>query len=557
MQSEVKINFLPEEPLDDKEINQQKSSSESNNTSIKPIYRRKPQKGFFLRRWKTLAIIIIVTIFVGVVAFASSVIFSGKSLVENLSQLNVFSQVGQLITSQDKKLIGEDEDRINVLLMGIGGKGHDGGMLTDTMILGSYKPSTNQIAMMSIPRDMYVKVDGYGWMKINAINAYAEQRKEGSGGEVTTQALSKLLGIEIPYYITVDFDGFEKLIDQFGGVDVEVDKDLIDYSYPIRGREDAYPIESRFEKLVIRKGPHHFDGATALKYARSRHALGSEGSDFARSKRQQKILSAVKDKILSTGTLFNISKINSLLSAYNENIQTNLQIWEMLRIYQLGKNVDTNSALHLTLDDAAGGFLRSQIMNGAYVLLPVGGSYSKLKATWKNIFLGSSTPMIIDTGNDENFTAELEKLNQQSKKEPLISSTPTTTTTTSSSTTQIIDGAATSSSTTPQTEASTTLPVTPVKPAFTSEKAKIEIKNGTLITGWAGQEKVKLQTKGFVISGTGNAPTRDYKSIHIYDVSGSAPQSLAELQKIYGVSSSITLPAGLTSNADILIVLGK
>lgn len=554
MQSEVKINFLPEEPLDKEEFIDQKPVYQPNNTSIKPIYRQKPRKGFFLRHWKTLATIIIVAIFVCGVAFAASVIFSGKGLVENLSQLKVFSQVGQLITSQDKKLIGESEDRVNILMIGVGGKGHEGGMLADTMILGSFKPSTNQIAMMSIPRDMYVKVDGYGWMKINAINAYAEQRKEGSGGDATAQALSKLLGIEIPYHVTIDFDGFEQLIDQFGGVDVVVDQDLIDNSYPIRGREDVYPISSRFEKLVIRKGPHHFDGATALKYARSRHALRSEGSDFARSKRQQKIISALKEKVLSTGTFFNVSKINNLLSTYNENVQTNLQVWEMLRIYQLGKNVDTSAALRLTLDDAAGGFLRSQTMNGAYVLLPVGGSYSKLKATWKNIFLGSSTPMIIDTGNDENFTAELEKLNQQSKKEPLISSTPTTT---PSSTTPVINNVVTPASTTSQITISSTLPITPVKPAFTSEKAKVEIKNGTLITGWAGSEKIKLQGKGFIVSGTGNAPTRDYKSIHIYDVSSNAPLSLTELKKVYGVSASATLPAGVTSNADILIILGK
>jgi len=572
MQSEVKINFLPEETLHRGENNTQNTASLPDNGIIRPIYKRKPQRGFFLRHLKMLIITIIALIFVGFCVFAASALLRGESIVENLSQLNIFNQVGQLIASQDKKLIGEDDDRVNILLMGIGGKGHDGGTLTDTMILGSYKPSTNQVAMMSIPRDMYVKVDGYGWMKINAINAYAEQKKEGSGGEVTAQALSKLLGVDIPYQITVDFDGFEKLIDQFGGIDVTVDKDLIDYSYPIRGRENSWPIESRFEKLVIKKGPHHFDGATALKYARSRHALGSEGSDFARSKRQQKVLAALKEKILSSGTFFNISKVNSLLSTYNDNVQTNMQIWEMLRLYQLAKNIDANSALRLTLDDAAGGFLHSQMLNGAYVLVPVGGSYSKLKASWKNIFLGSSTPMIVDTGNDENFTAELEKLNQQSQKEALISSTPTTTsTTTPSSTNPVvtnIDNESALIPITPSTDANgipeivtstNTLPKSePVKePAFISEKAKVEIKNGTFITGWAGREKTKLQAKGFTVSGTGNAPTRDYKTINIYDISGNSPQSLSELKKIYGVSSSGALPAGVTSNADILIILGK
>ena len=185
--------------------------------------------------------------------------------------------------------------------------------------------------------------------------------------------------------------------------------------------------------------------------------------------------------------------------------------------------------------------------------------------------------MIVDstnTADDENFATELQKLNEQSKKAALISSTPSTTiTTTPSSTITNIDNESAlipiASSTNdsngiPQIVTNTAentivpiTPVTPAKPAFTSEQAKVEIKNGTMITGWAGSEKTKLQAKGFTVSGTGNTPTRDYKSIHIYDVSGNAPQSLAELKRIYGVSSSGALPTGVTSNADVLIILGK
>lgn len=529
----MKMNLLPEQESDKEQKIHDFFSQEADEqmaTIAMPA-----QKGHF-----SITKLIIILAIAFTVIFAglwSAIAFSRNQVFDGLSKMNFFGQVGQLITSQDKRLQGEETDRINVLLIGRGGENHEGGTLADTIIMASIKPSTQQVAMMSVPRDLYVKSPDFGWLKVNGVSAYAEKKEEGSGGPAMAKLLSDTMGQEILYYVVIDFDGFEKLIDDLGGIDVMVDNDLIDYQYPIRGREDAYPISSRFETLNIKKGLQHFDGATALKYARSRHGLGSEGSDFARSRRQQKILTAVKDKALSAGTLTSPGKISSLLSAYNMNIQTNLQLWEMLRIYNLAKDVSQDAIIHQQLDDSPAGMLYSNKINGAYVLLPDGGSFAKIRTVWQNVFTASSTDFaVMTTADDAGIAKEIKRLNEQAAKDKeafkVISSTPTTTTATSTAPVE-----------------TTTVPV--------SENPSIEILNGTFIAGWASTEKSILEAKGLKVVSVGNAPTRDYSSVHIYDLSGGKyPSTAAKLADTYGVAVSKS-GAPADSDADFLVVLGK
>ena len=104
--------------------------------------------------------------------------------------------------------------------------------------------------------------------------------------------MQNLTGLQVPYFAVMDFSGFEKAIDQVGGVDVTVDRTFTDYQYPDSGTGYLPP-------QTFTAGPQHMDGARALIFARSRHAAGVEGSDFARSQRQQKIIDAFKQKVLS------------------------------------------------------------------------------------------------------------------------------------------------------------------------------------------------------------------------------------------------------------------
>lgn len=303
-----------------------------------------------------------------------------------LDNLPVIGNLRHLARSADNLLKGEDGDRINVLLLGMGGKNHDGGLLTDTIILASIQPSTNKVALISIPRDLSVPLENLGWRKINNINAIAEQQSAGSGGLAACQALSRIFDLPIDYYVRVDFAGFVKIIDDLGGIKVLVDNTLDDYEYPIMGNEDA-PYSERYEHLHIDSGWQKMDGQLALKYARSRHAAGIEGSDFARARRQQKIIQAVKDKVMSMHILFKPTLISSIISNIEENFSTNIKIWEMVKFWDMLKDVNSENITTKVLDNSASGLLVDTITSdGAYVLSPRHGDFTEIQYLIKNIF---------------------------------------------------------------------------------------------------------------------------------------------------------------------------
>lgn len=183
------------------------------------------------------------------------------------------------MSSNDKPLLGETDDRINILLLGMGGLGHDGPYLTDTIMVASFKPSTKQAALISLPRDLSANIPGYG-SQINNANAFGEQENSGSGPDLARRTISQVLGIPIHYYVRVAFEGFKDIIDSVGGVTVDVENTLDDYTYPVTGKEDS--LSGRYEHLHIEKGTQHMNGTLALKYARSRHAAGVEGSETLR-----------------------------------------------------------------------------------------------------------------------------------------------------------------------------------------------------------------------------------------------------------------------------------
>ncbi len=327
----------------------------------------------------TIAIIAIALVFSG------RIIMSSQNATNWFTENNVFNKLRHLVPSSDNKLNGEDSDRINILLLGMGGEGHDGAYLTDTIILASFKPSTKQISLISIPRDLVTPVSN--WRKINSINAYAEQKTPGSGGAATAQAISELLQTPIDYYVRVDFNGFSNIIDQLGGIEVNVENTLDDYSYPIFGQEDNPNYYARYQHLHFDKGLQTMNGATALKYARSRHAAGSEGSDFARARRQQLVLEAIKDKLFSTRTLLNPVMITKLANELNKNISTNLSAWEILRLWDIFKDVNRSQIINKVLSDAPDGLLISGTgEDGAYILTPRSGNFSEIKKLVQNIF---------------------------------------------------------------------------------------------------------------------------------------------------------------------------
>src|SRR3989344_4788174 len=230
-------------------------------------------------------LIVAFAVFLGLASY--HVVRSGNAVFAGLNDSSFFKEIIGFIQSGDKKLVGENEDRINILLIGIGGEGHEGGLLADTIILANIKPSTKEVALLSVPRDLTVNIPGYGDRKINNANAFGEMDDlPGGGGMFTARILSNILNTSIPYYIRVDFSGFKKIVDEAGSVNINVEKSFTDYEYPT--------IDFGYQTISFKQGNQKMDGDKALKYTRSRHGNNGEGSDFARSRRQQKVILALK-----------------------------------------------------------------------------------------------------------------------------------------------------------------------------------------------------------------------------------------------------------------------
>jgi len=274
------------------------------------------------------------------------------------------------------KLQGEGDGRINILLLGLGGEEHPGGNLTDTIQVVSIDPNNKKIAALSIPRDMYVDLPIYSGTKINEVYSYGEANKEETGGgpQFIKDVISQILDLPIHYYVKMDFEGFKKIIDEVGGVDVVVEEELYDPYYPA---EDMIG----YEPFYIDAGAQHLDGTDALKYARSRETT----SDFDRSKRQQQILMALKDKIMSLGVIANPTKINGIMEVLGDHLRTDLQLKEIERLATLLKDINKDSMLSKVIDNSAEGPLTSS-SEGGYFLVTKTGDYKDVQRIAHELF---------------------------------------------------------------------------------------------------------------------------------------------------------------------------
>lgn len=254
----------------------------------------------------------------------------------------------QLIFEKEVKLKQAEPSNLNILLLGIGGGSHDGPNLTDTIILANIDEGKNKVTLTSIPRDLWVPdIDGYN-KKINEAYAKGELKKKGGGLTLADAVVEKVTGQSVDYVVRIDFNGFVRAVDTLGGLDIIVDNTLDDYRYPISGKEDdpcgfseedikefiatasaeqeiSDKFSCRYKHLHFEEGQQHLDGEQALEFVRSRHGVNGEGSDFSRSKRQQKVITAFKDKIFSAQTLVNPGRFISLYDIVKDSIDTNIK----------------------------------------------------------------------------------------------------------------------------------------------------------------------------------------------------------------------------------------
>lgn len=351
---------------------------------------------------------------IGILVFLILVGFFVWSLVSAGTSVftYVFSQ-GEQIKSAN--------GRVNVLLLGLAGGNHDGALLTDSIIIASYNLSNNDVTLISVPRDLWLDNIKY---KVNAAYEVGLQKKNGGDGlKFAEDKIDDVLGIPINYAVRIDFAGFAKSIDELGGVDVEVAKTFDDYEFPITGKEDdmcdyqdtfqdlnadqakqlnvpagkthvyidpqgkvstdsaSLKFDCRFEHIHFDKGSTHMDGTTALKFVRSRKGTNGEGSDFARSKRQQLVIEAFREKAMSLDTLANPVKISGLLNDLGKSVETDIPLDKIGDFYKMAK--DLNETNNIVLGDLGNG--KSILINppvgdyGQWVLIPKDNDFTPVK----------------------------------------------------------------------------------------------------------------------------------------------------------------------------------
>ncbi len=276
------------------------------------------------------------------------------------------------------QLKGETEGQINVLLLGMRGNNMPGGgLLADTVMMVMIRPQENKVAILSIPRDLWVKhPEGSTQSKINSIHALYEERGENKGMEAMKQVVGEIIGLPIHYAIRIDFNGFKELVNTVGGVDVYLDQP---FSEPTQFEgEEAL-------NFSLPAGKNHLDGQKALFFVRARYA----SSDFERARRQQQILLALKDKMLSIGTLTDFGKVNNILNVLGEDVRTDMDISEMKKFFELANQSQSPQIKQKVLDTSEEGLLYSTKADTpegkTYILLPVGGNYEKIQEAVKNL----------------------------------------------------------------------------------------------------------------------------------------------------------------------------
>ncbi|EKE00049.1 MAG: putative transcription regulator [uncultured bacterium] len=319
-----------------------------------------------------------------------------------------------IITDVSALNLKETDGRTNILILGSDERttGSVTSVLTDTLIVASIGRVEGDIVLISIPRDLWVQNPMGGYEKINAI--YSVDGLKDGGAENLEEVIENVLGIPLHYYVVVNFNIFKDTVNVLGGINVNIENSFEDYQYPVEGMEDStcgksqseidklqdsplwviYPC--RYEHLVFSAGMQKMDGETALKFARSRHGTNDEGTDFARAKRQQKVILAIKDKALSLNTILNPVKLKELYDTYAENVDTDIDVTAIQNFYTLSQQVQFSNIKSIVLDDRSsaevGGLLYSPTDNslygGRYVLIPRAGDFSQVHAYVQRYLFG-------------------------------------------------------------------------------------------------------------------------------------------------------------------------
>lgn len=436
------------------------------------------------------------------------IIFGSLGFIKVLSVGNAIlspdrSMIAQLADVLFRKgaLLGEEENRINILLVAIGGEGHKGENLADTIILASIRPNEKDVALLSIPRDLYVEIPGSElFSRINAVHAYGEQKAPGKGLAMLKEKITEISGQPVHYVARVDFLAFKKIVDEIGGVDIAIDNSFYDY----------------WHKISFPAGTEKMNGERALAYVRARYIEGPEGGDFKRAERTQQVLLAIRNKMLSAHTVVDIRALSGILDALKDHVATSFTLSELKKLADLTGEISNESIHSTVLTTGKDGLLvgTTEILGGrpAAVLRPRAGlqNYEEVHKLAANIF-----------NEAEVITPPSEEI-----EEPVATPEP---------------------SPTPEPE------------TVETENPSLEIRNGTNVSGLAGRTSAALEQEGFTTSSVGNAAIKSRTQTIVIDLSeGKKAASLKSVLSSLGLSSASDFPEAEKQPADVdfIIFLG-
>lgn len=317
------------------------------------------------------------------------------------------SVISQVVTDTKLK---SDDGRINILVLGIDSRTGVSKVgvpaLTDTIMVVSIDENGKKPVLISVPRDLWVPEIPSKINSVYPLVLSSEKRKTDdvslankSAIESTISAVQEVVGIPIHYYVIVGFDVFKDAVDSVGGIKINIDKSFDDDLYPIEGMEAAPNESDRYLNVHFDAGTQVLNGEMALKFARSRHSTNiDEQGDFARARRQQKVIEALKGTILSSKTFLNPIKLKDLYSSYTQNIQTDISLPDMLLFYKFS-DLQIGNISQIVLSNekedpnmfGSGTLIaplieeREQKFNGQYVLVPGDRTYDNIHALIRNV----------------------------------------------------------------------------------------------------------------------------------------------------------------------------
>ncbi len=393
------------------------------------------------------------------------------------------------------------QERLNILLLGVDKRPDEQGPpRTDTIIVISIDQKTGQASMLSIPRDLWVPIPGYDInAKINMAYAIGELRKyPGGGPALVKKTVSDLIGYPIHYYAMVDFNGFRKLIDLIGGVEICVPKTIHDEKFPTE--------DYGYETLHIEAGCQHMDGDLALKYARTRHV----DSDYGRARRQQQVIMAVRDKILQAHMLPTlIAHIPEILHNLSGSVETDIPLDRLIALARLAQKIQPEDIQREVIDSRYGE--ETYTTAGAWILVP---DREKLRPLFDRLFAPK--------GQD---TRTLQKAIAEATTRPPATPVPHPTTT--------------------QTDA-------PLK----VENATLVVLNGSGRPGLAAQVSEWLESQGFHVVQFGDVPEHLYPH-SVLVVHADRPQTREVLMQLFRIRpENVRYSTNLLSNVDMELFIG-